>query len=68
MLEYKLVFELEARQGNYREMEKGLNTFRPHSALGGLTPQEFMKRDGRLKMQVALTLGQGQLHVRRCYG
>lgn len=36
---------------------KDYNTVRPHSALGGLAPQEFTELDGRAKMSVALTLG-----------
>ncbi len=36
---------------------KDYNTVRPHSALGGLAPQEFIELDGRTKMPVALTTG-----------
>jgi putative transposase len=36
---------------------KDYNTVRPHSSLGGLAPQEFMKLDGDAKMQVALRMG-----------
>jgi putative transposase len=36
---------------------KDYNTVRPHSSLGGLAPQEFMKLDGNAKMQVALRMG-----------
>jgi putative transposase len=36
---------------------KDYNTVRPHSSLGGLAPQEFMKLDGDAKIQVALRMG-----------
>ena len=39
------------------DWRKDYNTVRPHSALGGLAPQEFMELDGNAKMQVALRLG-----------
>lgn len=36
---------------------KDYNTVRPHSSLGGLTPEEFLKIYGNTKMQLALTSG-----------
>lgn len=39
------------------DWRKDYNTIRPHSALGGLAPQEFMALDGNAKMQVALRMG-----------
>ena len=36
---------------------KDYNSVRPHSALGGLAPQEFMELDGNTKTQMALTMG-----------
>jgi putative transposase len=36
---------------------KDYNIARPHSSLGGLAPQEFMKLAGKPKMQVALRTG-----------
>ena len=36
---------------------KDYNSVRPHSALGGLAPQEFMELDGNAKMQVTLRQG-----------
>lgn len=36
---------------------KDYNTVRPHSALAGLSPQEFMELDGNTKIQVALRTG-----------
>ncbi|MDP2728855.1 MAG: integrase core domain-containing protein, partial [Dehalococcoidales bacterium] len=39
------------------DWRKDYNTVRPHSALGGLAPQEFMALDGNAKMQMALRLG-----------
>jgi putative transposase len=44
-------------RGIIESWRKDYNTVRPHSALGGLAPQEFMELDGRAKMQVALSLG-----------
>ena len=39
------------------EWRKDYNAVRPHSSLGGLTPEEFMELDGNAKMQVALSSG-----------
>ena len=39
------------------DWRKDYNTVRPHSSLGGLTPQEFMELDGNAKMHVVLRLG-----------
>ena len=39
------------------DWRKDYNTVRPHSALGGRAPQEFMALDGNAKMQLALRLG-----------
>jgi putative transposase len=39
------------------EWRKDYNAVRPHSSLGGLTPEEFIELDGNAKMQVALTSG-----------
>lgn len=36
---------------------KDYNTVRPHSSLGGLAPEEFLKTNGNTKMQMALTMG-----------
>jgi putative transposase len=33
------------------------NTVRPHSSLGGKTPEEFITLDGNTKMQLALSMG-----------
>ena len=39
------------------EWRMDYNTVRPHTSLGGLTPQEFMELDGNAKTGVALRLG-----------
>ena len=39
------------------EWRKDYYAVRPHSSLGGLTPEEFMELDGNAKMQVALSSG-----------
>jgi putative transposase len=39
------------------EWRKDYNAVRPHSSLGGLTPEEFMELDGNARMQVALSSG-----------
>jgi len=39
------------------DWRKDYNTVRPHSSLGGLTPNEFIELDGNAKMQVVLRLG-----------
>ncbi len=39
------------------EWQKDYNAVRLHSALGGLSPREFIKLAGETKMQVALKLG-----------
>jgi putative transposase len=39
------------------DWRKDYNAVRPHSALGGLSPQEFIELDGNTKMPVALTSG-----------
>ena len=57
MSEYKLVSEYSKQPGRLLKAGEKINTVRPHSALGGLAPQEFMELDGETKMQVALTLG-----------
>ena len=48
---------LKHARGVIEDWRKDYNTVRPHSALGGLAPQEFMELDGNAKMQVALRLG-----------
>ena len=39
------------------DWRKDYNTVRPHSALGGLAPEEFMGLDGNAKMELALSKG-----------